>query len=227
MSWTNVVKPTLTGYVNINPVGKTEYDGTPALVDQQQLETNGQIFWGDSSFEKIAQSFTPTVTANLARIEIQLRTNGNPTDAVQMGIYGNSGGVPGSLIQNATTTNATLDEENWTVVSFNFSGLQLSTGTVYWAVISRTGAQNSNNHYRTLYVNPSSYTKGDLSYYYSASWHSFTTEDIYFKEYYIDPATSVLTYDDSTTYYDGVNPSQWTDVDKPSGPSWTNISKPI
>lgn len=26
-----------------------------------------------------------------------------------------------------------------------------------------------------------------------------------------------VTYDSATTYYDGVNPSQWTDVAKPSG----------
>lgn len=35
-----------------------------------------------------------------------------------------------------------------------------------------------------------------------------------------------LTYDSATTYYDGLNPNQWTTVPKPSSQSWTNVAKP-
>lgn len=35
-----------------------------------------------------------------------------------------------------------------------------------------------------------------------------------------------VTYDSATTFYDGVNPSQWTDIAKPVGPSWTKVAKP-
>lgn len=35
-----------------------------------------------------------------------------------------------------------------------------------------------------------------------------------------------ITYDSATTYYDGVNPNQYTNVAKPVTPSWTNINKP-
>lgn len=35
-----------------------------------------------------------------------------------------------------------------------------------------------------------------------------------------------ITYDSATTYYDGVNPSQWTDVSKPTSSTWTKIPKP-
>jgi hypothetical protein len=37
---------------------------------------------------------------------------------------------------------------------------------------------------------------------------------------------SDLTYDSATTYYDGVNMSQWTDVSKPNTPTWNNVAKP-
>lgn len=36
-----------------------------------------------------------------------------------------------------------------------------------------------------------------------------------------------ISYDSSTTFYDGVNPSQWTDVNKPASPaSWVSVAKP-
>ncbi len=35
-----------------------------------------------------------------------------------------------------------------------------------------------------------------------------------------------LTYDDVNTFYDGVNPAQWTDVAKPSTNAWVNVNKP-
>lgn len=35
-----------------------------------------------------------------------------------------------------------------------------------------------------------------------------------------------LTYDDAGTFYDGVNPNEWTSVSKPSVIGWQNVAKP-
>ena len=35
-----------------------------------------------------------------------------------------------------------------------------------------------------------------------------------------------LTYDDVNTYYDGINPNQWTDIAKPSVLAWVAVAKP-
>lgn len=35
-----------------------------------------------------------------------------------------------------------------------------------------------------------------------------------------------VTFDSASTYYDGVNPSQWTNISKPGAQSWTNVAKP-
>lgn len=37
---------------------------------------------------------------------------------------------------------------------------------------------------------------------------------------------STITYDESSVFYDGVNPNMWTDVSKPSVIGWTNVAKP-
>lgn len=43
------------------------------------------------------------------------------------------------------------------------------------------------------------------------------------KQQYDEPS---LSYDDSTTFYDGTNNSLYTNINKPSGTSYTNIAKP-
>lgn len=37
---------------------------------------------------------------------------------------------------------------------------------------------------------------------------------------------SSITYDDASTFYDGINPSQWSDVNKPSTNAWVTVAKP-
>lgn len=37
---------------------------------------------------------------------------------------------------------------------------------------------------------------------------------------------SSLTYDDVSTYYDGLNPNQWTGVAKPTNNNWVKVAKP-
>lgn len=38
---------------------------------------------------------------------------------------------------------------------------------------------------------------------------------------------SSIMYDDPNIFYDGVNQSQWTDINKPITLAWNNIAKPI
>lgn len=38
---------------------------------------------------------------------------------------------------------------------------------------------------------------------------------------------SNIEYDSATTYYDGVNPNQWSEVAKPNTNNWQNIAKPV
>lgn len=44
------------------------------------------------------------------------------------------------------------------------------------------------------------------------------------KEFYDQ---SNITYDDPNVFYDGIDPNQWSDINKPVSSTWTMISKPI
>lgn len=52
---------------------------------------------------------------------------------------------------------------------------------------------------------------------------SYTNQNPIGKEQYDDPS---LMYDDTSAFYDGINPSQYTSVTKPSGTVYTNLTKP-
>jgi capsule polysaccharide export protein KpsC/LpsZ len=55
------------------------------------------------------------------------------------------------------------------------------------------------------------------------SSQTYTNANPQGKEQYDEPS---LTYDDVSVFYDGVNPSQYTGISKPTSSVWTNISKP-
>lgn len=52
---------------------------------------------------------------------------------------------------------------------------------------------------------------------------AYTNQNTTGKEQYDQ---STITYDDISTYYDGINAMQYTNISKPVGTSYTNIAKP-
>lgn len=53
---------------------------------------------------------------------------------------------------------------------------------------------------------------------------AYTNQNTIGKEQYDQ---STLTYDDSSTFYDGINASQYMNIAKPTTTAYTNISKPL
>lgn len=56
------------------------------------------------------------------------------------------------------------------------------------------------------------------------SAQTYTNVNVQGKEQYDQPT---LTYDDSNTFYDGVNTVQYTKIAKPSTQVYTKVAKPI
>ena len=122
------------------------------IIDQQSLQDNSSDDFGATiAFgEKLAQSFKPLASAKISLFQVRLQKTENPTDAVRLGIYDNNAGVPGNLLANADATIAgsTLTDLA-TEYDFNFTnGPSLTSGTIYFAVLDRTGSLDNTNHYQ-------------------------------------------------------------------------------
>jgi hypothetical protein len=161
-----------------------------STLDQEQTDW-GENYWGDTTFERLAQSFQPTVTAQISKVKMVVWKMGSPVDSIKLELYTNSGSAPGALVvaAQATILGSTLDADEFlgNYVEFTFAeGTTLTANTTYWLVLTRTGAQSGSNYYGAGITTNSSYTRGNASYYYSAAWHADATDALYFQQYYYE-----------------------------------------
>lgn len=114
---------------------------------QDSSGTNFQIGSAASNVYR-GTKYTPSVTATVCKIELTLRKVNNPTGNLTAYVYDHNAGAntPGTLL--ATSTNvidsSTLST-SYTQAVFNFTGVALTNGTVYWVVISKVGSSAVNN----------------------------------------------------------------------------------
>jgi len=101
--------------------------------------------WGQRYYQTFTLSANTTWTVDT--IEIQLQTIGGPTDGVKIDLYSDSSGSPGSLLKTSTVSASSIPTAlGW--VSFDFDNAQqLTYGTTYGLVISRTGANDWDDYY--------------------------------------------------------------------------------
>lgn len=165
---------------------RTAITGT-ALDQQQTGNVNNSYFGFPADQEQIAQSFQPSLTADISRFTYKLRKIGSPTDSVQVAIYSDSSSSPGT--QLSVSTNSVLGSsitEDYVDYDFDFAtGTGLTVDTSYWAVLRRTGATDSSNYYRFARgANDSVYTRGTYKKTNDGSTWTTASQDTYFKEYY-------------------------------------------
>ncbi len=172
------------------------YDTTPSLLDQQQTDVDygtGSRF-ADTTKQKAAQTFKPSVTGQITNFQVQLTKAGSPTDFVRLQIYANNAGSPGTLLgtSEVTISGASLSTSTFATCDFTFAnGPTLTAETTYWAVLSRTSTLDDTNYYRYGYggnTGVDRYSRGESFYYDGAAWTtndgSGFTYDAYFKTFY-------------------------------------------
>lgn len=179
-------------------------------LDQQQTSGSSGFDLGDSTANKVAQSFKPSISAAVSKIIVNFTaSNGTPTDNVRCDIYSDNNGVPGSLIVSGDTIIAA--SKVGSNIAFFFSAKYvLVANTRYWFVFSRTGALDDTNFYLINLgssATDSLYPKGEMRIYNGSSWVTDSTfntfEDLNFQEFY-DSSTVIVPAKTHMDLFDGL-----------------------
>jgi hypothetical protein len=126
--------------------GWTAAPAIPVLQDSfGTANAGGSLAIGATSKTWSAGAFTPTANYTSVQFSVRLHINtGAPfTHPVTAYIYTSSAGVPGSLLATASSTIQPTLTSTWTVYTFPFSGISLTSRTQYYLVLQTT-LDNSN-----------------------------------------------------------------------------------
>ncbi len=123
-----------------------------------------------------AIEWTPTENKNYSSIKIQVGKQGSPTDGLQVKVYvGGSTPEAGTLAATSgTVAGSSMTINSSDFVSFPFSpSLNLSAGTKYFFVLSRTGSEGAN--YYQIATGTTSWLSWTIAYF--TSWQSRASTD--------------------------------------------------
>ena len=126
---------------------------------------NGVQAIGDSAERThVAQSFMVKRNVQLNALTLRLRKQGLPSDQLRIDIRVDQGGAPSANTLATTFIKPKdLDEQSYTWMTGKFaSQINLTAGTPYWFVLSRTGALNSTAYYWMGLDENLSYVDGQL-----------------------------------------------------------------
>lgn len=143
--------------------------GTATTTDQgQETQTDNLTIRDAASRRDAAQGFSPSITANIAKISLYIKKNGSPANA-DVFIVPNNGGVPDNGNEAANgTLNASLVTGSyaWVDVAMDPND-PLIAGQTYWIVIDNS-TNNASTYYTLGGASNTSYAAGTFKY--SADW---------------------------------------------------------
>lgn len=164
--------------------------GTSATVDQQSLVQNSSFNIGDTTgHTNVAQSFKPSESARLAKVSLNLKKTGSPSD-LTVKIVTNSGGKPSSTVLATGVVPSSSVTASYGFVDVAFSGSTVLTeDVVYWIVA--TASVNASNYFIWGRDSGGGYSRGSAAYSgTSVSWSNITG-DLDFKLYLSGELTSI------------------------------------
>lgn len=133
--------------------------------------------YGQRLYQTLALAISGQWTLNA--VEIRVRRVGSPADSLRIAIYQDSSGAPGTLLEQATITGASLpDTMGWISVPFA-NTTALADGTTYGLLIDRTGAMSPTDFYEIEIDGESAYTRGSLRLYDGTAYQSVTGDLIF------------------------------------------------
>lgn len=184
---------------SINGSGTITGDATIAMganmaADQQWSVQDSGTNIGDTSADAdVAQSFTPTTSASLTRVSLNLQKIGNPND-LTIKIVTNSGGKPTKTVLASGTISSSLITNSYGFVDVTLNGTPaLTAGQTYWIIV--VASVNANNYFKWGSDSASGYSRGSAAY--SSRWDAHTpvwtslVSDLDFAVYLSGLATSL------------------------------------
>lgn len=155
------------------------YAQTAGLEEHQVKGTIVQV--GTTTVERLAQEFQLGSALTWDSYALHIRAKvlaGTCADNLQLSLYSDAGGAPGSLLCGAAVGDVIDENIEW-VSAVPSTRVTLSPGTTYWLVVARTGSLDNTNYFGVGIDETASYARGTLYAYASGAW----------SEYDGDPAT--------------------------------------
>ena len=118
--------------------------------------------------QRMYQTFSLGANASwtVDKIELKVRKAGTPADNLRLGLYLDSAGAPGTLLEVVDVAAATIAAtEGW--VTWEFANtLQLNYGTTYGLLVQRSSGTPDPDNYYDIFLDPDGgYTRGSLKMY--------------------------------------------------------------
>lgn len=179
------VSPGYGGAINNEAAGAsvTIRRGNAVTVDQALTNeligaTVTMLAYGQRMYQTFSLGANASWTVD--RIELKVRKVGAPADSLRVGLYSDSSGSPGSLLEQADVAAGSIDTaEEW--VGWEFANTQQVTyGTTYGLVVQRTGAADPDNFYEVWLDPDGGYTRGSLRLY-DGSAYQAVSYDLLFR----------------------------------------------
>lgn len=174
---------------NLDQSYTTGQDNDDSGIGKHRItSTNNQI---------LGQSFTPTLSGKLNRVELYIKRIGSPSGNIWVEIHSDGADPTAAAQQGAdsATVNATSGVgTSYAFVAFDFvSGITLSAGTEYWMLLyGDYSLSSTDNVYWGVDTSSPSYSGGIFGRYGNgaSAWEDITTYDGLFKTYHDDPVTT-------------------------------------
>lgn len=128
---------------------------------------------GTGRVDRVAQSFTLTENVDdwtVAAISVRVQAIGSPGDNLVCGLYADSAGAPGGLLDSASIAGSAIPTEmGW--VEFTMSNTDsLTYGTTYWIVLSRSGSNSLAKYYLVDLDEDTPYSGGQVKVHNGTAW---------------------------------------------------------
>lgn len=133
---------------------------------------SGAVDWGTTTIERSAMRFRAPFDGLPSAVYIYVDTvNGTPADNIRMEIQSDSAGVPSETVICSAET-GTYANATWSGLT-SWSGTDLTKGTTYWLVWTRSGSLSATNYWST---NNAETTSGlynaSTTFYQSGAWQT-------------------------------------------------------